>query len=273
MGLRTVRSVCARSGMVAAALAWATAEAAADGVIEINQARALAGGVTPGDLAGFPVTISQPGSYRLTSNLDRSGAALSARAIDIQSADVTLDLGGFAVLGAAVCTPVPVTGCTNTGNGDGIAAIGFDNVTIRNGTVRGQPRSGVVISGVDAVVEGVRAISNGRHGIDTTYAMVVGCEGSQNFEDGIVSGGTVQRSVARGNRSDGIAVAVGHVVHSHALLNGAFGLQTFNTISSYAHNIFVCNNSMGGCSNAAQVSNVTALQLSPNQCGTDDVCP
>lgn len=33
--------------------AWAV-----DGVIDINQARALAGGVTPGDTAGFPVTIS-----------------------------------------------------------------------------------------------------------------------------------------------------------------------------------------------------------------------
>lgn len=42
---------------------------AAEGVIQINQARALAGGVTPGDEPGFPVTISQPGSYRLTGNL------------------------------------------------------------------------------------------------------------------------------------------------------------------------------------------------------------
>jgi len=41
--------------------------AAVDGVIEINQARALAGG--PGDEPGFPVTIYASGSYRLTSNL------------------------------------------------------------------------------------------------------------------------------------------------------------------------------------------------------------
>jgi hypothetical protein len=44
--------------------------AAVDGVIEINQSRALAGGVTPGDAPGFPVTISARGSYRLTGNLD-----------------------------------------------------------------------------------------------------------------------------------------------------------------------------------------------------------
>ena len=46
---------------------------AADGVIEINQARAKAGGVTPGDTPLFPVTISQPGSYRLTGNSERRG--------------------------------------------------------------------------------------------------------------------------------------------------------------------------------------------------------
>ena len=47
--------------------------AASDGVIEINQARALQGGVTEGDTPGFPVTISQSGSYRLTGNLTVPG--------------------------------------------------------------------------------------------------------------------------------------------------------------------------------------------------------
>ena len=41
----------------------------ADGRIEINQARALAGGITPGDAPDFPVTLDQGGSYVLTSNL------------------------------------------------------------------------------------------------------------------------------------------------------------------------------------------------------------
>ena len=42
---------------------------AADGVDEINQTSALAGGITPGDAAGFPITLTEPGSYVLTSNL------------------------------------------------------------------------------------------------------------------------------------------------------------------------------------------------------------
>src|SRR6185436_8638324 len=42
---------------------------AVDGTILIDQNRALAGNVTPGDAPGFPVTISQPGSYKLSGNL------------------------------------------------------------------------------------------------------------------------------------------------------------------------------------------------------------
>jgi hypothetical protein len=42
---------------------------AVDGVVLIDQTRALAGNVTPGDAPGFPVTLSLPGSYRLSGNL------------------------------------------------------------------------------------------------------------------------------------------------------------------------------------------------------------
>ena len=84
---------------------------AVDGVIEINQARAIAGGVTPGDTPGFPVTISAAGSYRLTGNL--TVPALNTTAISITANYVTLDLGGFLVSGPNTCfgsprrTPAP----------------------------------------------------------------------------------------------------------------------------------------------------------------------
>src|SRR5579871_4839018 len=42
---------------------------AVDGVVLIDQSHALAGNITPGDAPGFPVTISQSGSYRLSGNL------------------------------------------------------------------------------------------------------------------------------------------------------------------------------------------------------------
>lgn len=260
-------------GLLAVLLIWTTAAAAADGAIEINQAKALAGNVTPGDAAGFPVTISQPGSYRLTSNLDRTGVDLATQTISITANDVTLDLGGFEIRGAAVCSGSPVTACSNTGTGGGIGAFNVDGVTIRNGTIRGMPGAGIRISGEHSRVEGVIAASNGGNGIHAAEGIVLDSEGSENFGDGIVSFGTVQRSAARYNRLNGFSVSVGLLLHCRADSNGAFGLETGNTLTAYGQNQLVCNNSAGLCSNAQQVSDATAIQIGTNQCGTDTVCP
>jgi hypothetical protein len=64
-------------------------------ITQINQAHALAGSVTPGDPPGFPVTISLPGSYELTSNLEVPAA--SAHAIEITASHVTVNLNGFLI--------------------------------------------------------------------------------------------------------------------------------------------------------------------------------
>ena len=53
-------------------LALAGPALAVDGVVEINQTCAVQTGCFSGDTAGYPVTITQPGSYRLTSNLASS---------------------------------------------------------------------------------------------------------------------------------------------------------------------------------------------------------
>src|SRR5262245_49658786 len=86
---------------MACAVLQAAPAAAVDGVIEINQVSALAGGITPGDGAGFPVTLTQPGSYRLTGNLEIP--TLGIGAIVVTAADVSIDLNGFAILGQNVC--------------------------------------------------------------------------------------------------------------------------------------------------------------------------
>src|SRR6185503_19566917 len=55
---------------------------AAGGEVIITQESAMAGGVTPGDQPGFPVTITKAGRYRLASNLapprDADGIAIDA---------------------------------------------------------------------------------------------------------------------------------------------------------------------------------------------------
>jgi hypothetical protein len=66
MASRSARLVVA--GFLALAPTLAPAD---DGVIEIDAARAAAGGVTSGDTPGYPVTIDRGGSYRLTGNLLR----------------------------------------------------------------------------------------------------------------------------------------------------------------------------------------------------------
>jgi hypothetical protein len=86
-------------------------------VVLIDQKHALAGGVTPGDAPGFPVTISQPGSYRLSGN--PTVPDLNTTAIHITADRVTLDLNGFSISGPAACTSRPTT-CPAPGRGVGV---------------------------------------------------------------------------------------------------------------------------------------------------------
>jgi hypothetical protein len=91
---------------------------AADGVVEINQQKALAGGVGPGDEPGFPVTLSEPGKYRLTADLS---VPRDANGIEIAADGLTLDLGGFTLSG---------------GEPPLISGAGRSRVTVQNGVLR-----------------------------------------------------------------------------------------------------------------------------------------
>jgi hypothetical protein len=95
---------------------------AVDGVVLIDQARAMAGNVTPGDAPGFPVSITRSGSYKLSSNLTSPGAV----AIHIVADGVTLDLNGFSLVGSFVFP-------------SGEAIVGDDRKFIRifNGSIQG----------------------------------------------------------------------------------------------------------------------------------------
>ena len=107
--LRRVGAAHIACALCAGALCAGTAQAApvTDGVTQIDQNKALAGSVTPGDAPGFPITITRPGSYRLTSNLTVPDADTTA--IEIAADHVTLDLNGFAILGPTDCSQSPCT--------------------------------------------------------------------------------------------------------------------------------------------------------------------
>lgn len=100
--------------------------------------------------ADIPKTIDKPGSYYLTEDVT------GFRGILVQADDVTIDLGGFALVG------------TNTGTGYfGVSLSGRNNVEIRNGTIRGF-NVGIYesnSSGRGHRVINVRAVSNLNMGI------------------------------------------------------------------------------------------------------------
>jgi len=181
---------------------------AVDGVIEINQARALAGSVTPGDTPGFPVNIGVSGSYRLTSSLTVPDEGTSG--LIVTASDVTIDLNGFSILGPTVCTGgPPVTACAPTGGGNGIDnTLGTPPIglTVKNGTIRGMGSRGINAT-AEVRVENVRVESNGGFGVSGSGGlMVVRSEVFRNGNAGINGNGvlTVIGSVISGNKVAGV---------------------------------------------------------------------
>lgn len=138
---------------------------ASDGAIEINQARALAGGVTPGDTPGFPVLIRAPGRYVLTGSLTVSDANTSA--VAIQSDDVVLDLNGFRIAGGTTCTGFGVTlSCAPLGTGTAVSSFQHEGITIRNGTITGFASDGIaLVSARNCTIEGLTIVANGQSGL------------------------------------------------------------------------------------------------------------
>ncbi len=209
-----------------------------DGVIEINDARAVAGGITSGDTAGYPVIIDEGGSYRLTGNLD-SGAQVAIR---ISVPDVTLDLNGFTIEGDG--TPFI----------DGVSVgANSPNVEIRNGTIRDFGRHGIfaLSTSPGTRVIDVRVIDNGIFGLNLEN------EGS------LVRGCTVTGSGGGGIRALSRSTVLGNTVMD----NGGLGL-TGSIATGYGKNVFTENN--GGSANP-QVSG--GVDLGDNVCGFDTTCP
>lgn len=205
----------------------ASAVRASDGVIEINQAAAIAGGVTAGDAPGLPVSLGTSGSYRLTGPLTVASGATTA--IVISSSFVTLDLGGFEIRGPVECFGAPAS-CPAPQSGVGVEASSVGQVTVRNGLVRGMGGAGLSL-GESARVEDVTAISNGGPGIRVgAYSQVRDSIAQSNGGDGI--GGDTAQSVivdgctAVGNVLSGIRVESGSMVlDSQGFANGVHGLH------------------------------------------------
>lgn len=227
------------AGLIAGLVLAISPAHAVDGVIEINQTSALAGGITVGDGAGYPISITSPGAYRLTGNLDVSN--LVSYGILIASPDVTLDMNGFTL------------GTSSTSNTTGVfLSAGSNNVEVRGGTIRDFPSHGLfVTAGVSLVrVIDVRAIGN------TGTGLLVQGEGS------LVRGCTVANNGGIGIRGFAGSLLLENLVYG----NASTGL-VLNDVA-YGSNVVFGNDGGTG----VQVSANRGVQVTGNQCGTG-ACP
>ncbi len=226
------------AGLLAATV-FAPAVHAVDGVLEISAACAIFGCVN-GDTSGFPVSITESGSYRLTSNLSTTDP--NATLIEVTTDNVSIDLNGFILSGPAVCTGNPIS-CTSSGTGNGIDAGSQDNIIVRNGTVRGMGDAGIRVRN-NALVENVIINSNGGPGLAA---------------GALTTGGVFRRLSVISNGGIGVGAFIGshYLMDSVVLNNGAEGV-----FGIFCGNVLMLGNDSGDACTA----------IAPNRCDTATDC-
>jgi len=227
-------------------------------MININQAGALAGSITPGDTPGFPVRITVPGSYRLTSNLEVPSGV--TRAIEIVTSHVTIDLAGHVIsrkkaeLDAAIYGSSERANFVKICNGHIRASGGVDLAGVGNRVqdlqLEGPDPSAVGVQLGDLGVAIDNQVSNvdaafvvGRNGfIGNNVALNVG-HGARAGENSIVSGNSLDSGAAQaavrigdgsilagnivGRNDGGVQAGLRCLIKENTLFgNGDFGIST-----------------------------------------------
>jgi hypothetical protein len=202
-----MRSWAKRIGWVAVLpILGAPPAIATDGVIEINQAKAVAGNVTVMDPPGFPVVLNSPGSYRLTGNLSLSdaGAGATAGGIVINADNISIDLNGFTIYGVPMGSGVGISGgaWVTVTNGF-LIFFGGGGIDISNGFV---DHVVVIQCGATGIKLGNGLVSNsvvqsaGVDGIWVLNGSIENCKASDSFTGASFRLGT---GVLRGSTSTG----------------------------------------------------------------------
>ena len=236
-----------------AALALLPAAQASAGVILITQAKAVQGGVTPGDTAGFPVTLSRPGAYRFDTNLTvpagKSGIAVGAHYVSI-------DMAGFVLSGFSGTQRVGLNGVYSA----------FGISSIRNGIITGFASNGIILNGNSNswVVENMQILSNGGAGIDayaSAYSRFINNTVLTNGKDGIQCGSYchVYGSNISDNAEVGVYIKSGTVLGNTIFSNGDIGIFDSEGLADtgFGNNTLIGN---------AGYSAVYVLPLHPNVC-------
>ncbi|MEO6278605.1 right-handed parallel beta-helix repeat-containing protein [Roseateles sp.] len=244
----------------AAALALIAAAASAHAQTTIDQNKAFAGSVTPGDAPGFPITLSVPGSYKLTGNLAVPAKMIG---IDITAPNVTLDLNGFSINGPTTCTYASAQVHCNSAY-DNLATPGIvavDGATLRNGSVTGFSSSGVVLKGQGHLVENMaigsnagagvmrfetgvatttlrnlRVFTNGGYGIYAINTFITGSTIDSNRLHGVFGAGTGGVFVVDTSVANNYYGVIGVALHGVRLFNNTNG-NTIGTVFSAGQNM------------------------------------
>ena len=159
-----------------------------DGVFAINDV-CDGFGCFSGDVGGFPVTITNSGSYMLTSNI--VSTSTTDNVIEITADNVTLDLNGFSIIGPRTCTGANTTlSCTNSGmTASAISGHNLSNIVIKNGIIQGFD-TGVRLSGLSQrgnVVHHVNSSQN-EFGFVITNGMISDSTANINLDSGFSNG-------------------------------------------------------------------------------------
>jgi hypothetical protein len=143
------------------------------GIVEINQAKALSGGIN-GDQAldppGFPIVLTVPGSYRFTSDLVQTDPNTDVILVAVD--DVTIDLAGMAIRGPVVCSGTPVACLPNLASGSGIDPGASTNLVVRNGRILGMGH-GIATATSRLGVFDLELSSNTQTGLTSREAVIV----------------------------------------------------------------------------------------------------
>ncbi len=195
--------------------------------------------------------ITQPGSYYLTGNLN---GELGKDGIDINTDNVTVDLNGFAVIGAVI---------SNVG-----IYSNNDNVAVRNGTVRSWGQDGVRLQGASEIVEGLRvshnvgygllatgnavikdcAADNNATGLDASAATIRHCLATANQTGFFVNSCVVEGCVASANTGDGFDIFASCLVSGNSALDNlgnGFRVSANGSLNRIDGNTAVGNSSAG----------------------------
>lgn len=232
MNLRFIRA--GLRGLAFSVLLVACATSALAQVV-INQSRAVAGGITPGDAAGFPIRISGSGSFKLTGNLT---VPAGLNGIEVVGANVTLDLNGFTIKGTGP---------------SGVEARGVEGLTVYNGTVTGFQTVGIRC-GRDCAIRDVRAVRNGT-GLAVGFGSIVArnlitrnvstglyTEGAVVIESNVISesGYGVVIGAPNGSRPEGGSTLTGNTI----AMNDVYAILVQGDASSFNGFSGVFNNTL-----------------------------